>query len=322
MPINLDALDALMQAQLEELEAAERTGAAEQAAEEQEQTLVFLPVTTLSPHPTFAKGVPFAPASEERIAQIAESIRRNGLLSPLIVRPLSPDRYQILAGHTRWQAATELGYDELPCIVKDVPDDEALDILIADNLAHRLNGLKPSEKANSYKIRLDNMRRRAGRPPKENSAPLEQNLDDRFSVERLADDSPDSRAQIQRYIRLTYLIAELLEMVDEKRIGFRVAVALSYLCEPSQRALYEYLSERKQRVTQKAADELRALDADPAVQITPLLLEGLFNAPPQRAPRVMKLQLKPIRQYFPKNATPEEIEETILRALEGYFKNQ
>ncbi len=316
MPINLDALGELMQAELDRLDAVEQ----EERVQAQAQPLVFVPVGKLSPHPTFAKGVPFSPASEERIAQIAESIRRNGVLSPLIVRPLSDDSYQILAGHTRWQAATELGYDELPCIVKDVPDDEALDILIADNLAHRLNGLKPSEKANSYKMRLDNMRRRAGRPTNENCAPLEHNLESARSVQMLADDSPDSRAQIQRYIRLTYLIPELIEMVDEKRIGFRVAVTLSYLCEPSQRALYEYLSERKQKVTQKNADELRALDADPAVQITPMLLDGLFNAPPQRAPRVMKLQLKPLRRYFPKDATPEEIEDTILCALESYFK--
>lgn len=314
MPINLDALGELMQAELDRLDADEQTSA------QQEQPLVFVPVAKLSPHPSFAKGIPFSPASEDRIDQIAESIRRNGVLSPLIVRPLSESCFQILAGHTRKQAALQLGYDKLPCIVKDVPEDEALDILIADNLAHRLNGLKPSEKAFAYKIRLDSMRKRQGERTDLTCDQIGHKLESARSVQLLADDSPDSKSQILRYIRLTYLIPELLQMVDEKKIGFCVAVSLSYLCEPSQSALYEYLSSRKQKITQKIADELRALDADPAVQITPTLLDGLFNAPPQRAPRVMKLQLKPIRRYFPKNATPEEIEDTIVRALQCYFE--
>lgn len=138
----------------------------------------------------------------------------------------------------------------------------------------------------------------------------------------LASDSPDSKTQIQRYIRLTYLIPELLQMVDAQKIGLVIGVTLSYLCEPSQRVLCDYLTAHKQSVTQKTADALRELDEDPAIEFSEALLHELFDAPPQRAPRVVKLQMKPIRHYFPPNAKPEEIQQTVEKALQYYFSMQ
>ena len=342
MPLNLDVVmemmdEAMKKQEAEERERAERAKAA--LTDPPQEEILIVPVDALEDHPSYAQGIPFHAPSEERIAQIAESIRHNGVLSPLLIRPLAEGRYQILAGHTRKRAAMRVNYDKLPCIVKNVRENEATDILIADNLAHRLDGLLPSEKAFAYKMRLDAMKRQGERTDltcapmghkltNERSeihptcAQVGHKLINEKSVAMLASDSPDSKTQIQRYIRLTYLIPELLQMVDDQRIGFQIGVTLSYLCEPSQRVLYDYLTAHKQGITQKIADALRQLDEDPTIEFSEALLNELFDAPPQRAPRVVKLQMKPIRHYFPPNAKPEEIQQTVEKALQFYFSAQ
>lgn len=333
MPLNLDVVmemmdEAMKKQEAEERERAERAKAA--LTDPPQEEILIVPVDALEDHPSYTQGVPFHAPSEERIAQIAESIRHNGVLSPLLIRPLAEGRYQILAGHTRKRAAMRVNYDKLPCIVKNVREDEATDILIADNLAHRLDGLLPSEKAFAYKMRLDAMKRQGERTDltcgqvghkltNENGVPSGHDFLDGKSRELLAADSPDSARQIQRYIRLTYLIPELLQMVDAQKIGLVIGVTLSYLCEPSQRVLCDYLTAHKQGITQKTADALRELDEDPTIEFSEVLLDELFDAPPQRAPRVVKLQMKPIRHYFPPNAKPEEIQQTVEKALQFYF---
>lgn len=326
MPLNLDALDELIaeaQRQQDERERARAAQASKPAwAEPQKDEILTLPVDVLEDHPSYAQGVPFRAPSEERIAQIAESIRRNGVLSPLLIRPLADGRYQILAGHTRKRAAMRLGYDKLPCIVKEVDDAEATDILISDNLVQRIDGLLPSEKAFAYKMKLDAMKRQGARTDLTCDHDGYKFSSTR-SVELLAKDMPDSKTQIQRYIRLTYLIPELLQMVDEQRLGLVIGVSLSYLTEQTQHILYDYLSAHpKVKLKKATADELRKLDEDPAQEITADTLDELLEAQPQRAPRVLKLQLKPLRQYFPANAKPEEITLTIVKALDFYFTNQ
>lgn len=336
MPLNLDVLDELIAEERQKQAERARARAAQEAKPAWLELLTgemrMIPVDKLEDHPSYAQGVPFHAPSEERIAQIVESIRRNGVLSPLLIRPLADGRYQILAGHTRKRAAMRLGYDKLPCIVKELEDAEATDILISDNLVQRIDGLLPSEKAFAYKMKLDAMKRQAGKTAKENSSQFETNLNRAHdehnlsssrSVELLAKDMPDSRAQIQRYIRLTYLISELLQMVDEQRLGLVIGVSLSFLTEQTQQILFDYLSAHpKTKLTKATADELRKLDEDPAQEITADTLDELLEAQPQRAPRVLKLQLKPLRQYFPANAKPEEITLTIVKALDFYFSNQ
>ncbi len=343
MPLNLDAVMEMMDEAMKKQETEERERAAKIKAaltDPPQETILTVPIDALEDHPSYAQGVPFHAPSEERIAQIAESIRHNGILSPLLIRPLAEGRYQILAGHTRKRAAMLVNYDKLPCIVKNVREDEATDILIADNLAHRLDGLLPSEKAFAYKMRLDSMRKRQGERTDLTSAQLGQRftnersdknptcaqvghkLTNEKSITTLASDSPDSKTQIQRYIRLTHLIPELLQMVDAQKIGLVIGVTLSYLCEPSQRVLCDYLTVHKQGITQKTADTLRELDADPAIEFSEALLNELLDAPPQRTPRVVKLQMKPIRHYFPLNAKPEEIQQTVEKALQFYFSAQ
>lgn len=347
MPLNLAALDELIAEELRKQKERERERAAQASkpvwTEPPKDEILQIPIELLEDHPSFAQGVPFRAPSEERIAQIAESIRRNGVLSPLLIRPLADGRYQILAGHTRKRAAMKLRYDTLPCIVKKVDEAEAADILISDNLVQRLNGLLPSEKAFAYKMKLDAMKRQGVRTDltssqietklengrQGNSSQFETHLTSSPVATKLdtaailGQQSGESRDQVYRYIRLTYLIPELLQMVDDQKLGLRIGVSLSYLTEQTQHILLEYLSAHpKVKLKKATADELRKRDEDPAQEITADTLEELLEAQPQRAPRVLKLQLKPLRQYFPANAKPEEITLTIVKALDFYFSNQ
>ena len=251
---------------------------------------------------------------------MAESIRRNGILNPLLVRRMG-ERYQILGGHTRKAAAAKIGYTELPCVVMDVDDDEAENIFVTDNLMQR-PGLLPSEKAWAYRTKLEAMKRQAGRPPKqqsENSSQVGMNFQ---TLDILGVEVGASRNQIHRYIRLTYLNPDLLNLVDDGKLGLTIAVELSYLDDLTQSMLADYLEEHpKASVSQSIASQLR--DLAEAGTVTALDIEQLFREPEQqRAPRVLKLQLKPIRKFFPASASPEQMTAIITAALERYYREE
>lgn len=279
-----------------------------------------IPIALLDDHPMFGKGQPFREPTQERLDQMAESIRRNGILNRLLVRRMG-ERYQILAGHTRKAAAAKIGYKELPCVVMDVDDDEAENIFVTDNLMQR-PGLLPSEKAWAYRTKLETMKRQAGRPSKQQQENLSQVGTDFRTDETLAKETGESRNQIHRYIRLTYLNPDLLNLVDDGKLGLTIAVELSYLDELVQSMLADYLEEHpKASVSQNIASQLRYLAE--AGTVTALDIEQLFQKPEQqRAPRVLKLQLKPIRKFFPASASPEEMTTIITAALEKYYREE
>lgn len=303
------------------------------------ESIVMLPVEELADHPSYAQGAPFRAASEDRIKHMSESIRRSGILSPLLVRPFE-GHYQIIGGHCRKRAAMRCCYQELPCIVKDVDDDAVIDLLLTDNLLQRLDTLLPSEKGRAYRLWLERMNRQ-GEQTTLHLVDLERSTQE-FGIISSADskkvgqklNSPwnskellsrivgEGQTQIQRYVRLTYLIDGLLELTDAKKIGLQTAVELSYLCHPTQELLLGYLSSSKRGISKVQALELRKLDADLTRQPDAKAIVALLEAPVQRAARVLKLQLKPIRSFFPPDAKQEEIQETIQKALEYYCKMQ
>ena len=302
------------------------------------ESIVMLPVEELADHPSYAQGAPFRAASEDRIKHVSESIRRSGILSPLLVRPFE-GHYQIIGGHCRKRAAMRCGYQELPCIVKDVDDDAVIDLLLTDNLLQRLDTLLPSEKGRAYRLWLERMNRQ-GEQTTLHLVDLERSTQE-FGITSSADSKivghklngercrdilseivGESPRQIQRYVRLTYLIDGLLELTDAQRIGLQTAVELSYLCRPTQELLLEYLSSSKHGISKAQALGLRKLDADLALQPDAEAIAALLEAPVQRAARVLKLQLKPIRSFFPPDAGQEEMQETIQKALEYYFRKQ
>ena len=302
------------------------------------ESIVMLPVEELADHPSYAQGAPFRAASEDRIKHVSESIRRSGILSPLLVRPFE-GHYQIIGGHCRKRAAMRCGYQELPCIVKDVDDDAVIDLLLTDNLLQRLDTLLPSEKGRAYRLWLERMNRQ-GEQTTLHLVDLERSTQE-FGITSSADSKivghklngercrdilseivGESPRQIQRYVRLTYLIDGLLELTDAQKIGLQTAVELSYLCRPTQELLLEYLNSSKHGISKAQALGLRKLDADLTRQPDAEAIAALLEAPVQRAARVLKLQLKPIRSFFPPDAGQEEMQETIQKALEYYFRKQ
>lgn len=201
------------------------------------ESIVMLPVEELADHPSYAQGAPFRAASEDRIKHVSESIRRSGILSPLLVRPFE-GHYQIIGGHCRKRAAMRCGYQELPCIVKDVDDDAVIDLLLTDNLLQRLDTLLPSEKGRAYRLWLERMNRQ-GEQTTLHLVDLERSTQE-FGITSSADSKivghklngercrdilseivGESPRQIQRYVRLTYLIDGLLELTDAQKSGYR-----------------------------------------------------------------------------------------------------
>ena len=317
MGVNLDAV-------FRKAEAVRNKEAAQKQQQENE-----IPIVLLDDHPLFGKGLPFREPTQERLDQMAESIRRNGILNPLLVRRMG-ERYQILGGHTRKAAAAKIGYKELPCVVMDVDDDEAENIFVTDNLMQR-PGLLPSEKAWAYRTKLEAMKRQGERTdltsgqvgPKLGTNSTSAQVEPKFrSNETIAEEVGESRAQVQRYIRLTYLNPDLLDLVDDGKLGLTIAVELSYLDDLTQSMLADYLEEHpKAAVSKNIASQLR--DLAEAGTVTALDIEQLFREPEQqRAPRVLKLQLKPIRKFFPASASPEQMTAIITAALEKYYREE
>lgn len=286
--------------------------------------IVMLPVEALEDHPSYAQGAPFRAASEDRIKHMSESIRRSGILSPLLVRPFE-GHYQIIGGHCRKRAAMRCGYEALPCIIKDVDDDAAGELLLTDNLLQRLDTLLPSEKGRAYRLWLDRMNRQGEQTTlylAELERPVGHKLNGERSRDILSEIVGESPRQIQRYVRLTYLIGGLLDFTDAQKIGLQTAVELSYLCRPTQELLLDYLNSCKCGISKAQAVELRKLDADLTRQLDAETIAAHLKLPVQRAARVLKLQLKPIRSFFPPDAGPEEMQETIQKALEYYSEMQ
>ena len=181
---------------------------------------------------------PFQVKDDESMAQLVSSIEMNGVLNPVILRKKEGERYEIIAGHRRKYACRKLDIKLIPSIVRELSREDAIIEMVDSNLQREC--ILPSEKARAYKMKMDAMKRKAGRPSKENSAPLEQNFG-KTTRDMLAADSPDNSEQIRRYVRLTELTPELLEFVDEGKIGMRPAVELSYLQEEEMRDLVDYI---------------------------------------------------------------------------------
>lgn len=253
---------------------------------------------------------------------LVEKIREQGIVERLIVRPspTTAGRYQIIAGRHRRRAAKQLGYTAVPCEIRNLTDDEATLQMIATNVDRR-EKLLPSERAWAYRMRLEALRRKAGRPTKENCGQIDHNL---RSVDLVAEGADDSRKNVQRYIRLTYLLPELLELVDQERLGFGVGVSLSYLSEQSQRVVYHYFFEvnSKLKINGVTAEALRV--AGEREELTDDVIHSiLFPKSKQVKPlKKVSVQMKSLRKFFPAELPPKEIEKQIIEIVTAYFERQ
>lgn len=281
--------------------------------------LTQLPLHILDPWES-ADGTaqPFKAYSQDKLEELAENIRRNGVIEAICVRPKPDGRMEIIAGHNRVAAAKLAGLNTIPAIVQQLDDNQAAILLVDSNLQHR-EKLLPSEKAFAYKLRLDSMKRKAGRP-KNNSAQIEPNFLGTRSNEQLADEAGESRAQIQRYIRLTYLIQPLLDMVDGGKPGFAAAVDLSFLTEMEQTMLLQVMDEENKVPGGAQAKALRSASA--AGQLTDAdAVRGILVPAPAPKPAVLKIPADRLQDFFPPNTSLEDMEREIYAALAAYRKN-
>ena len=273
---------------------------------------------------------PFKVRMDAAMQEMTESVKQYGVLVPALVRPKPEGGYEMVAGHRRKTAADLAGLAEIPCIVRQLTDDEATIIMVDSNLQREQ--ILPSEKAFAYKMKLDAMKRQAGRPRKDNSAPVGPNLIGTRSNLELAAESPDSKTQIQRYIRLTHLIPEILELVDNSvlkdpdmlQIALRPAVELSYLRKEEQADLFAIMDEmdctpshaqaiKMRRMSEaKTGDERLSMDA-----MAVIMEEEKGNQKEQ-----FKIPKEKISRFFAPGTPTQKIEDTIVKALELYRKRQ
>lgn len=252
---------------------------------------------------------PYKVRMDEDMEALTKSVRTSGIITPVILRKKEDGRFECAAGHRRRKAAELAGHTTIRAEVRELTRDEAIILMVDSNLQRTT--ILPSEKAFSYKMRLDAMKRQAGRPAKGNLGPVGQN-----SRNELAEAVDDSARQIQRYIRLTNLIPALLDMVDEGRIAFRPAVELSYLTEQEQRDLLETISYEDatpslaQAIKMKEFSKAGKLNAD-------VILSIMCERKPNQAEKI-SFRTERLKPFLPKNITPKETEDYVLKALEHY----
>ena len=285
----------------------------ERALEAQTQERVMmLPVSELHDFP----GHPFQVRDDEEMEKLAESITQHGVLMPGLVRPRAAGGYEIVAGHRRKFASMKAGIREMPVIVREMDDDTAV-ILMVDSNVQRENVL-PSEKARAYKMKLDAIKRKAGRPSKENSAQVGQN----FSVEKVAEDAGESKSQIQRYIRLNELIPKLIEMVDGNEIKFNPAYELAFLRPEEQAVLYDIL--QAEEVTPSLSQAQRLKRASQEGRLSEQDIAAIMREEKAQTRDTGKVTLpaKEIEQFFPKSYTPEQKKKVIVKLLASWARQR
>ena len=286
----------------------------EQRDEAKRDSVQDIPISQISDFPEH----PFKVKQDEAMLEMAESVRQYGVLVPGLVRQLEDGSYQMVSGHRRKLASELAGRDTIPCIVRDLTDDEAVIIMVDSNLQRER--VLPSEKAFAYKMKLDAMRRQQGERTDLTSAPGGQKFDGKTSRELLAIESPDSHSQIQRYIRLTNLIPEILDMVDDGRIAFRPAVELSYLTEQEQSALYDTMGREDCTPSLAQAIKMKAFSRDG--KLTDAVILSIMEEEKPNQKEQFRIPKERISKYFKPGTPARTMEDTIIKALDYYRKRQ
>ncbi len=251
------------------------------------------------------------------MAEMVDSIRKYGVLVPALVRPKEDGGYEMVAGHRRKFAAALAELTEIPCIVRNLTDDEATIIMVDSNLQRET--ILPSEKAFAYKMKLDAMKRQGQRSDL-TSDPLGQKLKGKVSVEVLATNSPDGKTQIQRFIRLTELIPSVLQMVDDGKIAFRPAVELSYLSKEQQEALYSTME--CEDCTPSLAQAIKMKEFSKDGKLTDEVILSIMQEDKPNQKEQFKMPKERISKYFAPGTPAQKIEDTIIKALELYRKRE
>ena len=278
------------------------------------ETVVDIPLDEISDFPDH----PFKVKMDEAMMEMADSIKRYGVLVPGMVRPKDGGGYEMVSGHRRKMASELAQKGTMPCLVRDLTNDEAIIIMVDSNLQRE--SILPSEKAFAYKMKLDAMKRQAGRRSKDNGVPVGHDSLSGKSREILASNSSDSNTQIQRYIRLTYLIPSLLDMVDENKIAMRPAVELSYLPENEQTTLHEMME--LEDCTPSHAQTIKMRQFSESGKLTEEVILSIMQEEKPNQKEQFRMPRERISKYFPTGTPAQKIEDTIVKALDMYYKRQ
>ena len=285
----------------------------ESRQEQQREQVQQIPIGELFPF----KNHPFKVLDDESMQRTVESVEQYGVLSPLIARPRPEGGYEIISGHRRQHAAQLAGLDTLPVIVREMTDDAAVILMVDSNLQRE--NILPSERAFAYKMKLEAMKHQAGRPVQENYSQLGNNFG-KLSSEEMAEELGTSKNQIFRFIRLTNLIPELLDLVDEKKISFNPAVELSYLDEAQQRDFLQTMDETQNAPSLSQAQRMKKL-----AQEGKLTYEAAFAIMGEaKKDELDKVVIKndTLKKYFPRSYTPRQMEDVIIKLLEQWQRRQ
>ena len=286
----------------------------EEREAEQRERVVEIPLEEISDF----HDHPFQVRLDESMNEMAQSVERFGVLVPALVRPRPEGGYEMVAGHRRRKACELAGRTTIPCIVREMSDDEAIIRMVDTNLQRE--EILPSEKAFAYKMKLEAMKRQAGRPSKDNGVPVGHHFGEGKSREILAESSPDSNTQIQRYIRLTNLTQPLLDMVDEGKIAMRPAVELSYLSGEEQDTVRNVME--MEGCTPNHAQAIKLRRFSEAATLTENETKAILQEVKPNQKEQFKLSRERIGKYFPPGTSVQTMEDTIIKALELYRKRQ
>ena len=285
-----------------------RSGSAADAAAKEQRT--EMPLSDLHPF----EGHPFKVLDDELMEQTVESIKQIGVVSPLIVRPDPEGGFEILSGHRRLHAAQLAGLETVPVIVKEMDDDAAIIFMVDSNLQRE--NILPSERAFSYKMKLEAMKHQGQR----GDLTSDQVGQKSWAVTQLADDANESKTQVQRFIRLTNLIREILDMVDEKKIAFNPAVELSYLKPSEQKKFLEAMDYAQASPSLSQAQRLKKLSQEGGCTLDAMC--EVMNEIKKDELDHVTIKNEVLRKYFPKSYTPKQMQDTIIRLLEKWQRSK
>ena len=260
---------------------------------------------------------PFKVLMDEDMEQLVESIKRNGVMPPATVRLKEDGRYELISGHRRKKACELAGLETLKCEVKELTRDEAIIVMVESNLQRSV--ILPSEKAFAYKMRLEAMNRQAGRPSKDNLTPMVSDLDTTRTNEKLGKEVGESREQIRRYIRLTELVPEILQMVDERQIAFRPAVEISYLTEEQQYTLLEAMEYNDATPSLAQAIKMKKYNQDG--KLTSEVIQSIMEEEKPNQKEKPAFRDERITKLIPKTVPKGQETDFVVKALEFYNRH-
>ena len=270
-----------------------------------------IPLSLLCPF----KKHPFHVVDDVRMTETADSIKEYGVLVPAIARPLPGGKYELISGHRRKRACELAGLETMPVIIRELDDDEAVIAMVDSNLQRE--NILPSERAKAYKMKVEALRRKAGRPSKENSSQVGTHF---RADEKVAEDAGISRNQVQRFMRLNNLVPELINMVDDKKVAMNSAVELSFLKPEEQEQLVETMEVYQSTPSVSQAQRMKRFSQQG--KLTENVMEEIMHEEDETSPDKVILPGEKIRRFFPKSYTLEQIENVIIMLLETWYRNQ